>query len=267
MEQSRIGNQQTRRCNLQDSHGSAVQHISFCGKTNTFVTGGMDGGIKLWSVTNVSVLWEWVDPKQLVPDPCLQVAWHSEGETIMAAFRGGRVVVWTGGLHSSGSTQEIIIESLERPSSPGEDDKVSLLLDVSRTEIKLLVHLTESHQMHRIGIPFSSIPRYERTCLEGPLGAITNVRLNPGPKTSGSPSPPRSPVVESGLLVPAPLLEDPVKALGCVVAGDSLGYLNFWNWDADGGDGRLASVHRFEAHRDGAVCAIEISNSLLVTGR
>lgn len=279
------------RCAQEDAHDSQVSKVVFCDKTLSFVSGGWDGAVKLWTAERLSLLWDSGPATRGIADPCVELAYDSANGVIVAAFASGSISTWTGlsilpgGVGPSTKLQPSRHVSIPAPSPPLDAspwDVATLSIAVDQRNITILHHGPEDAHISRIVIPrvfTSPHSTFTKTVLgDGPLGSLTALAVSYAPR-SGIPAANRqilgaSASITSPLAVFAAGLEDtgPPSEFSFVVAGDVQGRVCIWDLEAEAvqrEDGRTValSLKHFQAHDDEVVTAITLSPFVWVTGR
>lgn len=274
-EQPRVVNRQFARSTLEDSHNSSVTSITLSDSHEVFLTGGNDGTVKLWSLVagadlRVRVSWTHSSPPiRGVPDPCIQVAYHSASGTLAAAFKSGFACVWSGftftdGVASPKQATVIAGDAFGASAEQLGDGRrhATIKLSPSLDETSLLVHWDEDSFFTKIAFHTSdnttsstwSATRYA----DGPLGPLTCIELNTALPEHGS---------NNGIGASKLRLHTAVAKRSVAVAGDMLGRICVWDWNAIPDGGETKTARSFEAHADGGVSAICISNWIWISGR
>ncbi|KAG8897342.1 hypothetical protein FRB99_008216 [Tulasnella sp. 403] len=278
----------SRRCSREDAHTSRVDHI-LCGQGNTFVTGGHDGRVKLWDLESVTTLWTSVPMVPPESNPCVKIAYNSLLQVVAAAFRNGNIIVWVlSVVEGSGTAQQL--RQINLPSAiatPVTSAAVNITLDITISAIGIQLLLQEGQHPHlyRLTLPLQednigdktseqTTPQVDRVMFcDGPLGDLTTLALNPTPLrvSIATSSPPCSvssptPVLPAGAMGPTAF-----KPGSILAAGDRLGRVSVWDWDEPGcllpsGVVGVKSRGRFDAHDDGGVSIIQLSNIVWATG-
>ncbi|KAG8884384.1 hypothetical protein FRB97_004393 [Tulasnella sp. 331] len=294
MDQAKSRGWRYQRCALQNVHDGRVERLVLASDAQTFVSGGFDGKIKLWDTKTLHILWCFAPTNEGSIDPVQQLAYQSETGTLSAAFRSGVVIVWAGlmaptdireriTLHHS--HQVIIPPPLSSSALPAMDD-VTLLLYTSPKAIHVVIHGNKTKHVDRVFIaaPSETVGSTDQprltlpyTCIrytEGPVGAITALKVDiANERAVIRASPTSATIVTSPLAIFASTLPDVVEKKECsfIIAGDELGCVCIWPWDKPneapaGATEQIGSMKRFEAHSDGGVSSIALSQLVLVTG-
>lgn len=251
------------RCKVDDEHGKAVQDAVWC-QNNAFVTGALDGRVKLWNATHVKCVWTSdIKHGSLVADPCLKVASTISQGIVVGAMKSGDIVIWTGldVLHFEDVDQPLqpVISEIRIPTpmiaiaeiSPHEKnvshDIMAMHLDHSvPSTLLMLMAYSNNPYFYRLRIDLQSRSVESALFGEGSFGPITAIK---------------------------PSFADQDGESSFVIVGDQLGCVSVYDWSASPSFGSFndkpSSVHplrKFEAHEDGAVTAITLNSIALVTG-
>lgn len=293
MDQAKSGSRRHARCALRDVHGARVEHLVFAHDGQTFVSGGFDGAVKLWSTKGLRVLWMQLNGTERDPEPVQDLAYHSDSGSVAAALRSGPVLLWTGLVTPTDNSvttsvrhrHSLSIPSMATSSNASVPPVVKISLHASPSDLNIVVHCEKDKYFHRVSVNRAVLVTQEGTAQpnlpytrtrygDGPLSSLTTIKTVLAmdkliTHVIAPPAPVTSPL---GLL--AASLPEPVdrKESSFVVGGDELGRVCIWDWDAAtcvSADGSIevSSSKRLEAHNNGAVCAIEVSPLVLVTGR
>jgi WD40 repeat protein len=240
-------------CIVTDQHEGAVQQLVPDSDSNTFLSAGADGRIKLWDTETLWLLW-FTDKQQLslVTDPFVSIAGRLSDGFVAGALESGDILVYD--LHESEtladgprvrSIHQLRISSPihhERPQptthpSPEQQIAKLWLYRTGESTVLLLVQYTYHPQFYRV---HADVQSHDVT--------ITSF----GDSSFGSVS-----VVE-------PIISTRSPDNNMVIVGDLLGFVSIYDADVPF-QASVAPVHRFEAHTD-AVTAISWSPTVFATG-
>ncbi|PPQ64115.1 hypothetical protein CVT24_008726 [Panaeolus cyanescens] len=247
---------EVRRCNLADQHMGAVVDAQWIHAQNGYaVTGGMDGRVKVWDTKTAVCLWTSIQATRgLLPDACVKVIGSMNG-SVASVMKSGDVYVWTGFNFSAtfeapSSALPVLIPCPIRTDREGYDstvshDVISAHIDPNTTLPTLLVAYQNHPLFYRLRV--QSPEKVEVAAFgEGLLGSLSVVV--PFFATSNEAGP------ESTV----------------VFAGDHLGCVGLYDWDAETPVDPVGSVpptRKFEAYEDGStVTALHWNGVTLVTG-
>jgi WD40 repeat protein len=249
------------RCKVDDEHEGAVQDAIWC-TTNVFVTGALDGRVKLWDAKHVKCIWA-SDIKEgsLVPDPCVKVTSLASKGIVVGAMKSGDIVVWTGlqAIFAEDAPQLVqpIISEI-RISSPVRDATEPASRENGSAHDIMVMYLDHSApSKHLILVAYTNSPYFHRLCLDVPSNSVESVQF--GEEPFGS------------ITAIKHSFSKQEGESSFVIVGDQLGCISIYDWNASpsGGSLKLPSVHasrKFEAHEDGSVTAIAYDSTTLVSG-
>ncbi|KAF9040097.1 hypothetical protein BJ165DRAFT_356810 [Panaeolus papilionaceus] len=243
-----------RRCNTDDQHMGAVTDAQWI-QNGYAITGGMDGRVKVWDTKTALCLWTSIQAtKGLIPDACVKVMGSMSG-TIASVMKSGDVYVWTGfnfcaAFETPSSPVPVLIPCPIRTNREGYDstdshDVTSAHIDPNTTFPTLLVAYQNDPFFYRLQV--IEPEKVEITAFgEGLLGSLSIV------------TPFFASANQAGL-------ESSV-----VFAGDHLGCIGVYDWDAESPilpNGSVSPLRKFEAYEDGSsVTAIHWNCVTLITG-
>ncbi|KAF8467525.1 WD40-repeat-containing domain protein [Gautieria morchelliformis] len=288
-----------KRCHVDDGHAGDVRCVIFTGREDELIVSGCSHGqVKLWDARHMRCLWTGLGQREdsLLFDPCVKVAYSVGANTLVASLQGGDIMLWWGfqlpddGIGSQtmiGAVQALRVAQPAHSTSSGVNPAESLYVDPgsSPSKIKVLVHYAhESHFLRLVVDLPTRMVTFTQFC-GGPLGPLTNVRpcfVVQHDDHGSTPVPtPVDPGTSSLSINNAGNMDVPRES-SFVLAGDTLGRMCLWNWNAEGhvaipeqpedppkitgAMAQVSSSRRWEAHDDGAVCAIELDNVVIITG-
>ncbi|KAH9886927.1 hypothetical protein C8Q73DRAFT_657363 [Cubamyces lactineus] len=264
MDSNRASAARMIRCRLGDCHEGSVECVAWdhgADGSSLFATGSADGRVKLWdSKQSLRCLWTSNRGTSVVPDPCVKLAINLQQSVIAAALRSGAVVVWTGFpcLHTDATDvavpepREVRIPAPSNPivagSSPYENVPLEILdlrISPQQEPLSLLVAYRSSPQFQRFTWTSTS-NAFERTPYGDDAAAPIRVVL--------------------------PVWAARQDENSFVVAGDELGTISIFAWDAEPPRSPptekkgIPPIHSFTAHEDGAVTALAWNPIVLVSG-
>ncbi|KAH9925664.1 WD40-repeat-containing domain protein [Epithele typhae] len=269
MEQNRPSAAKLVRCRPGDSHEGSVQCVAWArgGEGSVFVSGGTDGRVKVWEAkTPLKCLWT-TESNSLVPDPCIQVAINVQQGVVVAGLRSGTTLVWTGFSPLVDDNSDVATSDPQEfrlkapapsqatpgssPQDPGTLEFIDVRIAPKGVTTSLLAVYHPTSLFHR----FTYDPR---------SGEFDRVLF--GDEASG---PIRSVY---------PVWAAKSGERDFVIAGDQLGNVSIFAWDAAPTPFETAPTstaqisasvrpfHRIVAHEDGAVTALAWNHIVLVTG-
>jgi WD40 repeat protein len=291
------------RCHVDDGHAGDVRCVLFTGREDELIVSGCSHGqVKLWDARHMRCLWTGLGQRDdsLLFDPCVKVGYSVGANTLVASLQGGDIVLWwgfqlqddgIGGQMMIGAVQALRVAQPGHLTSLGVNPAESLYVDPSSSpsKVKVLVHhANERHFLRLVADLPSRVVTLTQFC-GGPIGPLTNIKpcFVVQHNKHGSTTVPSTPVNastpslsinnEGNINVP--------RESSSVLAGDTLGRVCLWNWNAEenavvaipeqpedprkinGVMAQVSSSRRWEAHDDGAVCAIELNSVVIITGR
>lgn len=243
-------------CVVTDQHEGAVEQLVPDSDSNTFLSAGADGRIKLWDTETLRLLWS-TDKQQLsfVTDPFVCMAGRLSDGFVAGALKSGDILVYD--LHESEtpaneprvrSIHQLRISSPihhERPqpttreddSSPEQQIAKLWLYRTGESTVFLLVQYTHHPQFYRV---HADVQSHDVTITSFGDSSFGNV---------------------SAL---EPIISTRSPDTSMVIVGDLLGFVSIYDADVPL-QASVAPVHRFEAHTD-AVTAISWSPTVFATG-
>ena len=282
------------RCGADDEHTGDVRCVLFAGRDDELIVSGCSHGqVKLWNARRMRCLWTGFTGKgdPFFPDSCVKVGYCVTANILVAAFQGGDIMVWWGfDLQDDGTGSLMVIGPIQvlRVALPNQSTSIGLVEslyvdpDSSLSKVKLLVHHAGERHFLRLFVDlYSGLVTLTRLC-DGPIGPLTIVKpcfVSRHYVSASTPTP-----MNSRTSLSINHLTDIIVSHGSasVLAGDTLGRVCLWNWGTEGllinlndpedhstagGVMTVKSSRRWEAHDDGAVCAIEVSSLVIITGR
>ncbi|KAG6335102.1 hypothetical protein ID866_3991, partial [Astraeus odoratus] len=244
------------KCKVEDQHQAAVQKLVLDTPSETFLSAGMDGRVKLWDSITLRCLWS-SDRKlqSLVPDAFVGLAGGLSEGAIVGALKSGDIYVWMVAptLKFSDSHTPIMLPEL-KIGSPVQAERQSPHLDIFTAPEFRALHLRRtSDLLISILVHYSDHPFFYQISVDSNSGKSESASFGDGSYGQVS-------------------IIEPVYALGpdesnLVLVGDQLGFVSIYVTDAKTStDASVAPVCKFEAHTDGAVSAIAWSAVVFATG-
>ncbi|KAI0632685.1 hypothetical protein C8Q77DRAFT_1059239 [Trametes polyzona] len=264
MDNNRASAARLVRCRLGDCHEGAVRCVAWdhtIAGPAVFLTGGTDGRVKLWHAkTGLTCLWTSNKGASLVPDPCTRLAINLQQGVVAAALESGAVLIWTGFVCPSGEptdiatpeVREIRIPAPSSSASPGTSPYAAAPLEISD------LYITPQSDQLSILVSYHSISQFHRLTFAAPSGAFERTLF--GYEDAGP------------IRTLFPVWASRVGESSFVIAGDQLGTINIFPWDAQAaqsspsGTAVVQPTHHFAAHEDGAVTALAWNSAVLVSG-
>ncbi|KAI9568749.1 WD40-repeat-containing domain protein [Boletus coccyginus] len=242
------------RCGVDDQHEGAVHQLVPDPGTNTFMSAGVDGRIKLWDSRTLRLLWS-TDKQQLslVTDPFVSIAGCLSDGFVAGALKSGDILIHD--LHESETPDGPRVSSIhqlrvsspihhERPqrptgsNDPFPDQQIAKLWSyrTGDSTMLLFVHYTHHPQFYRVQ---ADIQSHDVTITSFGDSSFGNVSV-------------LEPIIST------------CSRDNMVIVGDLLGFISIYEADIPS-QVSVAPVHRFEAHTD-AVTAISWSPIIFATG-
>lgn len=235
------------RCSVGEQHEGAVHQLVPDADTNTFLSVGADGRIKLWDTKTLLLLW-FTDKQQLslVTDPFTSIAGGLGDGFVAGALKSGDILLYD--LHGSEtpidgrqvySTYHLRISPPVRNERPERDDASMpqitkmWLYPTGELTVMLLVQYADHPHFYRI---YANVQSHDMTITLFGDSSFSNV---------------------SAL---EPVVSTHSREANMLIAGDQLGFVSIYDADVP------SPIHRFEAHTDGAVTAISWSPTVFATG-
>ncbi|KII90181.1 hypothetical protein PLICRDRAFT_159580 [Plicaturopsis crispa FD-325 SS-3] len=238
------------RCKVEDQHEGSVQNAVWDAGLSIFVTGAVDGRVKIWDAKRVSCIWT-LDPNAslLAPNPCQKVVSDLARGLVVAALSTGEIIVWSGlaSLLSEDTTRPSVIETRIPPprhdaGSSASRDIFGLYIDarVSSHVSILAIHSNDPH-FYRFRIDISSMHIETTTYGNASFGPISAIK---------------------------PVFASQERHHSFIIVGDQLGCVSIYQWDAPPSPTAqpIQAFRKFEAHDDGAVTSIAFDSVVLATG-
>ena len=242
------------RCAVHDQHEGAVQQLVPDSSSNTFLSAGADGRIKLWDTKTLELLWS-TDKQQLslVTDPFVSIAGCLGDGFVAGALKSGNILIYD--LHESKiptdgprvqSIHQLRIPSLikeRRPPTPGDDPLLEQqvaklwLYRTGESTVVLLVQYTHHPTFYHVHADVQSHGVTITSFGDSSFGNISCIE----------------PVMSTGS-----------RDNNMILVGDLLGFVSIYDANAHS-QASVAPVYRFEAHTD-AVTAISYSPTVFATG-
>ena len=244
------------RCGVDDQHEGAVHQLVPDPETNTFLSAGADGRIKLWDTRTLRLLWS-TDKQQLslVTDPFVSIAGCLSDGFVVGALKSGDILIYD--LHESetpadgprvSSIHQLRIYSPihhERPQRPtGRDDPFP------EQQIAELWSYRAGGSIVLFFVQYTHHPQFYRVQADIQSHDVTITSF--GDSSFGNVS------------VLKPIISTCSGDNNMVIVGDLLGFISIYEAD-NPSQVPVAPVHRFEAHTE-AVTAISWSPVVFATG-
>ncbi|KAH0834157.1 WD40-repeat-containing domain protein [Lanmaoa asiatica] len=245
------------RSTVNEQHEGTVQQLVPDSDSNTFLSAGADGRVKLWDTQTLRLLWSTEKHQlSLVTDPFISIAGSLSDGFVVGALKSGDIILYD--LHESEipangsrvrSIRELRIPSLihnkgPRPATRGDDSLPEQqitkmwLYRTGELGALLFVQYTDHPQFYRV---HASIQSHEVIITSFGDSSFSNVST-----------------VE-------PIISTCSRDNNMVIVGDLLGFISIYDADVLP-QTSVAPVHRFEAHTDGSVTAISWSPTVFATG-
>lgn len=254
---SKRSSAEVKRCIVGDEHdGPVVDAVWLTVQPGWVVTGGADARVKVWDAENATCVWTSEQAfNSVIPDSCIKVAGSAQHGFIVSVFKSGHIRIWTGfdftqPVTLADNIQEIVIDCPIRTSTEGYDSSVNhdvttLAHDSSASHISILVGYENDCYFYRIQVDLSTLDVQTLAFGEPHSGSISAI---------------------------APFFRTDKTESSVIFAGDHLGCINLYEWDAEPQDvnprtNAIGPWNKFEAHRNGAsVTSIAWNGLVLVSG-
>ncbi|KAG6369461.1 WD40-repeat-containing domain protein [Boletus reticuloceps] len=244
------------QCSVDDQHEGAVQQLVADSDSNSFLSAGADGRVKLWDTKTLRLLWS-TDKQQLslVTDPFISITGCLSDGFIAGALKSGDILIYdlhesetpSGGrrVHSmhqlrvSSPMHRVKSQPTVRGDEPLPEPQIAKLWlhRVGDSTVLLLVQYTHHPQFYRVHVDIRSHDVTTTSFGDSSFGNVTALE---------------------------PVFSTSSRENNMVIVGDLLGFVSIYDVDAPP-QAPVAPVHRFEAHSD-AVTAISYVPTLLATG-
>jgi WD40 repeat protein len=254
---SRRSAAEVKRCSVVDEHeGAVVDAVWLNVQSGWVVTGGADARVKLWDAKNATSVWTSQQVfDSVIPDSCVKVAGSAQHGFVVGVFKSGHVRIWAGfdftqSTVLADSIKEIAIDNPIRTSTEGYDssanhDVTTLNHDASASHISVLVGYENDCYFHRIQVDLFTLDVQTLAFGEPYAGSISTI---------------------------APFFSTDKTESSVIFAGDHLGCINLYDWDADPHNvdprtNAIGPLKQFEAHKSGtSVTTIAWNGLVLVSG-
>ncbi|TFY66774.1 hypothetical protein EVG20_g4314 [Dentipellis fragilis] len=243
---------------VEEEHQDAVESLKWSAGRDACITSGADGRIKLWSLNRFRCVWTSERKADaLLVEPCIKVVEDVSNNLLVSATRSGALVVYSGRFSDLLSTsaldlalpaiREVRIPAPTPPSSnplqPSGDEKVevsSIFIDSSAPERpSVLASYTNC--------PF--IYRYN-------LGATTD---DTGTVVFGD-------AAYGPIRCVAPSFISADDGYSFVVAGDSLGGISIYDWNATSFHGSIPPARHIDVFPEAYATTLALNSTIIVVG-
>ncbi|KAF9231506.1 hypothetical protein BU15DRAFT_90890 [Melanogaster broomeanus] len=244
------------RCSVDDQHEGAVQQLVPDPTSNTFLSAGADGRIKLWDFRTLALMWSSEKQQQsLVTDPFISIAGSFSEGFFVGALNGGDVLLFNVWETPGTSGERTFANRQLRITAPISGDKPTAHLDGSVPEPRVtktwLYRIAESCVL--LLVQYSNHSLVYHVCADMQSRQVTIVSFG---DTSFS-----------NVSVVEPVVSTRSCDGGMVIIGDHLGFISIYEVDVPfSSKSSVAPVHRFEAHTDGGVTAVSWGPIVFATG-
>lgn len=239
------------RCRVEDQHEGMVHKLAVDTLSQTFLSGGADGRVKLWDGNMLRCLWSSDRKMQsLVPDGFIRVAGGLSQGVIVGGLSSGDICVWTipRALDMTNSFASINLPEF-RISSPVQatvnagplttrpELRTMHIQRTSDARVSILADYTDHPFFYRISVDFDSANSEITRFGDISYGYVS--------------------VIE-------PVYASRADESDLVIVGDRLGFVSMYETSthmrAEG------PAYKFEAHTDGAITAIAWTAAIFATG-
>lgn len=246
------------RCAGNDQHEGAVQRLVPNSDSNTLLSAGADGRIKLWEIKALQLLWS-TDKQQLslITDPFVSIAGSLSDGFVAGALKSGDILLYD--LYQSETpTDELRVRSIHQlrisspihderphPTTRGNEDSLSQrqiakmwLYPTGELSVLLIVQYTHHPQFYRV---HANVQSHDVTITSFGDSSFSHIST-----------------IE-------PIISTCSRDNNMIIVGDLLGFISIYDANVPT-QTSVAPIHRFEAHTDGSVTAISWTPTFLATG-
>ena len=243
----------TQLSKTHENHMGLVTAVSFLASSETVVTYGSDGTVKLWDCSS-GILWS-SQPIQSMdgrPDEAVMVRVSSNMSSIavVCGTKLGTVHLW--------SIDAKTWQTSEYRSTPGEGAVDQLMLDGSA----VLLHHEGDEHFYRL----SAEGKQEYGHFEGYISEITAIGADFQRAEQVKPS---ASITIDGKIVTEVQSDGPASLdfgrMAFVVAGDDQGRTFLWNWDSEHCQGVIKPIRRLQGFET-KVTSIDITQLVILLG-
>ncbi|TFK81181.1 hypothetical protein K466DRAFT_502600 [Polyporus arcularius HHB13444] len=269
MDHNRTSAARLVRCRPEDCHEGPVECVAWATGGEgcvLFISGGVDGRVKLWEAkASLNCLWT-SNNASLLPDPCVKVVMDVRRGAICAGLRSGSILVWTG--FSGLSAEALDAATLEPQELRVHPPAIPPSLTGTPAHERSTQELTEMHivpQGEHLSLlaAYHPSPVFHRLSWNAASNAFDRTLFG---EEDAAP-------IRSIL----PVWATRQGEGDFVIAGDQLGNVSIFPWHAQQsprptpslssvvGTATVPAARRFVAH-DGAVTALAWNSAVLVSG-
>lgn len=276
---------------VEDEHHTDIRCIQFAGRNDEFILSGCSQGlVKLWETKRMRCVWSGSTAKEdtVLSDACVKLQYSNSSNVLALALQSGDLVLWwdfqfqeDGTGSRAVSTAPSSIRVPQPVVSEGSLGALEIDPNSSPAKVVLLLHYEGDVHFFRLTVDLTTGDISWTVFSDGPVGRLTSFKpsfvTRPGVQSPLACAPitpvvTTSPFLSIGLATELVLL----RPSSFILAGDSLGQVCVWSWDAEGAlrsdkgttsPLKVGSMYKWEAHDDGAVSAIESNDVVIVTGR
>ncbi|KAL4065655.1 hypothetical protein V8B97DRAFT_1875128 [Scleroderma yunnanense] len=245
------------RCRVGDQHEGMVHCLAVDTPSQTFLSGGADGRVKLWD--DRVKLWDgdvlqclWSSDKKrqsLVPDGFVKVAGGLSQGVIVGGLNSGDICVWTidPALHLA--NLRVPIDLPELRINPLAQATFNTDFFTTRPKLRTVHIQCASDPLIFIWTDYTDHPFFYRISVDRNSGKFEVTQF-------GDPSYGCVSVIE-------PVYTSKTNETNLVIVGDQLGFVSIYEADTIA---QAVPTYKFEAHTDGAVTAIAWTAVIFATG-
>ncbi|KAI0060157.1 hypothetical protein BV25DRAFT_987335 [Artomyces pyxidatus] len=237
---------------VEDEHVGAVQDAVWVGDGAACLTAGADGRIKIWSTRRFGCVWTSERVTGQPVDPCLKVVESLSNGMLVAGTKRGSLLIYHGFdfsvLHTPGASQGTVHSlTITPPPFPsgsvdtGNRGVTTLYLDVrSPTSASILVGYEDDPLFYRYTVDLEA-SRVAVTAFGDPAAGVNNCMQ--------------------------PAFSFDADETGYIVAGDQLGSISIYDWEATPlTDHPVPPTRRVDVFADAAIAAVAVNTSVIAVG-
>ncbi|KAI0640968.1 WD40-repeat-containing domain protein [Trametes meyenii] len=263
MDNNRASAARLVRCRLLDCHEGAVTCVAWAHNiagSALFISGGVDGRVKLWDAkTSLKCLW--TSPKgDLLPDPCVKLTLDLQRGVVVAGLGSGSVLVWTGFPPILLEPTDLAVLEPQQLRIPAPANTASSGISPYQGDVNkeiLDLHICPLQDRLSILVAYQASPFFYRFALAAAPSVFEGTLFG----NEGA-----API---RCLLPVWAPRDGESSF--VLAGDELGDISVFPWDVHPprtslGAASVPPAYQFDAHEDGAITALNWNSAILVSG-
>ncbi|KAH7100141.1 WD40 repeat-like protein [Auriculariales sp. MPI-PUGE-AT-0066] len=230
-----MGAPRTISCGLADAHAAPISYLEFSAGGHVLASASSDGSLRLWDTRRMRCLWSHTPVDGA--EACTKIVLNLPAGILIGALQTGTIVVWSGfeidAVGDTYSVENVRSRSIVAPPPPESvaiQSVAYVALDASDQTLAVL------YNGHR---SFFKVDAESTASPEDSHGLITCMRASFASQ------------LKTTLAEPGPKH---------VITGNKAGWLLVWDWQS------LTCTKAWQAHDDGAVTALELSENLFASG-